>query len=235
MKKIINISLVCLCSILFLASCAEDDAVAPKVTYYAQLELNGDEYMVTDMGQTFQDPGCTATMKGEDVSSQVVVSGNVDTSTAGMYDLTYSITNEDGISATVSRHVIVKHSSDNVAGVYYNTADSYRDYSGTISAFGAEYQIIVVPTDEVGVYEVDDLLGGWYCQRAGYGTSYAMYGTISVDSETGTVEALYGRVPGWNDSYDSFENGTFNANSGLIQYEVSYAGCMTFYISLLKM
>ena len=73
-----------------------------------------------------------------------------------------------------------------------------------------------------GTYSVDDLLGGWYCQRAGYGTSYAMEAVISIDGD-GALTCSYSYVPGWGDGLDDFE-GSFDAATSTFQFTAVYAG-----------
>jgi len=61
------------------------------------------------VGDTFTDAGATATDDvGGDISSDVVVSGAVDTATAGLYTRTYTVEDAAGNTASVSRIVTVK-------------------------------------------------------------------------------------------------------------------------------
>ncbi|KRT57715.1 protein of unknown function (DUF5011) [endosymbiont of Ridgeia piscesae] len=82
---------------------------APVIT------LLGDNPMTLQAGETFVDPGATAndTFDG-DLSGSIVVSGVVDSSTAGSYTVTYSVTDAAGNSASASRSVEVVDSSDPV-------------------------------------------------------------------------------------------------------------------------
>ena len=206
---------------LVLASCGDKDSEGlSRFTYYPVLELQGDDYMVIDKGTTFQDPGFTATLNGEDVSSQVAVNSGVNTGKSGVYTVTYSIKNSDGITANAKRTVVVLDPNNAVEGFYLNKADSYRLRQGAEVAYGRPFEILVIDNGD-GTYHVDDLLGGWYCQRAGYGTSYAMDAVISIDGD-GTVTCSYSYVPGWGDSLDDFE-GSFDAATSTFQLKVVYA------------
>ncbi|MND44860.1 hypothetical protein D3C80_357090 [compost metagenome] len=102
--------------ILFLCmvglSCKKYDTTYPegyvgtsKITQYPILTLNGDRYMAFVNGGTFVDPGATAKAGDQDVP--VTVTGSVDSSTPGVYTLTYSAVNSDGFSASVNRTVII--------------------------------------------------------------------------------------------------------------------------------
>jgi hypothetical protein len=61
------------------------------------------------VGDTFEDPGATAYDQTDgDITDSIVISGEVNTSTAGTYTITYSVVNSEGVSATpVIRTVIV--------------------------------------------------------------------------------------------------------------------------------
>jgi len=77
------------------------------------ITLTGSPTMNLTVGGTFVDPGATATGAytgtstiPEDLTSKIVVSGTVDTTTAGTYTLTYTIT-VVSCNSSVSRQVIV--------------------------------------------------------------------------------------------------------------------------------
>lgn len=235
MKKILNISFVCL--LAFLATgCTSDDAIDPKVTYYAEIALDGGEYVYAELGQPYQDPGYKAVMQGQDVSDQVKIEGEVNTDEPGLYTLNYVVVNPEGFAAKATRNIFVKDPSDPVAGIYKVGSTSYRDYGGTISKYKGSYIVLVLPGENPGEYEFDDILAGWYNYGAGYGTAYAMPGIVSVDGQTGdvTAEPENAFLLGWGDSFDSFENGKFDATAKTINYAVSYAGAMTFHVNLVQ-
>ena len=78
------------------------DTTAPVVT------LNGDAAMQINVGDTFADPGATATDYTDgDLTSKIVETGSVDVATAGLYDLTYTATDVAGNHSSVSRVVTV--------------------------------------------------------------------------------------------------------------------------------
>ena len=204
-----------------LTSCGDKETEGlSRFTYYPLLELEGESYMVVGKGTTFQDPGFSATLNGEDVSSQVTVSSNVNTNKSGVYTVVYSIKNEDGITANARRTVVVLDLNSAVEGFYQITPDSYRLREGAQVAYGSPFEMLVIDNGD-GTYDVDDLLGGWYCQRAGYGTNYAMAGVIAIEDD-GSVICLANGVPGWGDEADAFE-GTFDAATGTFNLKVTYA------------
>ncbi|NNM83827.1 DUF5011 domain-containing protein, partial [Candidatus Parcubacteria bacterium] len=78
------------------------DTTPPVVT------LNGSAAMQLTVGSTFTDPGATATDKVDgNLTSKIVVTGSVNTATAGLYTLTYSVTDAAGNTGSASRAVSV--------------------------------------------------------------------------------------------------------------------------------
>ena len=75
-------------------------------------------------------------------------------------------------------------------------------------------------------------MGGYYDQRAGYGSDYAMTGYFALNNDN-TITALTADVAGWGDSADEI-NAAYNEATGEIDLEVAYAGSMIFYITLTK-
>jgi len=78
------------------------DTVAPVIT------LTGANSLQHEVGTTFTEPGATALDAGDgDVTSDITVSGSVDSSRVGNYTLTYSVTDAAGNVATETRTVNV--------------------------------------------------------------------------------------------------------------------------------
>ena len=74
-------------------------------TQFVDIELNGDAYMSVVIGEEFVDEGAVA-KEGEE-EKEVTITGNVDVSTIGVYELTYSASNNDGYSGSATRIVAV--------------------------------------------------------------------------------------------------------------------------------
>ncbi|MFC5370372.1 polysaccharide deacetylase family protein [Arcanobacterium bovis] len=73
-----------------------------------ELKLNGEAAPTLEAGSDFVDPGVTAQDDVDgDLTSEVKVSGAVDSHTPGKYVVTYEVTNKAGKSASVSREVTV--------------------------------------------------------------------------------------------------------------------------------
>ena len=232
MKKNLLYSMILMLATMFVTSCEKDSTEGLTfVTYYPTLTLEGESIITFPKGSPYQDPGYSATLQGEDVTDQVEVSSNVNTSQSGLYSVTYSITNEDGFAKTASRQVLVVDPNDPIENLYTTTADSYRMSGATQTVYGSSYKLYVLANGD-GTYYINDMLGGYYDQRAGYGSLYAMEGVFTVDAD-GTITALSGDVAGWGDSMDYVEDGKYDAATGTISWKVGYAG-MDFYVTMNK-
>lgn len=219
-------------SVVGLASCGSDELTDSKVTQYVTITLKGGDIYTIPVGTTYEDPGFTAIEGTNDVSSSVEKDGTVDASKIGYYPVTYTATNADGFSSSVTRSVFVYNPevTTDLSGAYKVQSGSYRNYSGTITNFSG--QDITVTQVAPGVFSISDWFGGYYDQRAGYGATYAMAGYMGLGTD-GTISALYGLVPGWGDSYDS-ASGSYDPSTGAITLDVSYAGIMVFHLILNK-
>ena len=210
MKKNIIYTMLFAAASFCLASCSDDESEGKsRITYYPTIELKGGDFYMVEKGKAYTDPGYVSIMGGEDVTDQVTVTGSVDTSKSGLYTLTYTTAkNSDGFGASTSRTVLVADPNDAAEGAFMNQASGTRVYNGNTVAYGSNFLVVVVNNGN-GTYSVDDLFGGWYCQRAGYGSNYAMGGVIKI-ADDGTITLVDSLVPGWGDSLDDL-TGTFDA------------------------
>ena len=233
MKKILFYTLMFCLSSFALTSCNDDndELTDSKVTYYPTLEIQGDEFTLVPIGTDYVEQGCKAIQKGEDVSSQVVTSGTVDTNTAGLYYIAYTFTNAQGYQTATQRTVAVCDPAiaADLTGTYSVQQGSYRDYSGTIADYKG-YNVSVIKVAP-GLFYVSDLMGGFYDQGKGYGSNYAMTGYIQLLSDN-TIKVLSSSIAGWGDSLDSLENGKYDPETGTISFDAAYAGVMTFHVIL---
>ena len=153
-KNILFASLFALAASAMLISCDDDESEGlSRITYYAILELNGDQFASTQIGEPFNDPGCVATMAGEDVSDQIVTTGSVNTNAMGYYTINYSVVNPDGFAASASRKVAVVD-KNNFASTYWGE-----------SQYGARHYFnapIVISDNGDGTYLINDFAGGFY-------------------------------------------------------------------------
>lgn len=234
MKKILFYTLMfCLASVGF-TSCSDDDELTDsKVTYYATLEIQGDEFTLVPLGTNYVDAGCKGVINGEDCTSGIVTTGleDVDSNTPGLYNVTYTYTNTEGYSSSVTRTVAVCDPSitTNIAGRYTLQPGSYRDDSGAIGEFSG-FSVSITQAAP-GLFYVSDFFGGFYDQGKGYGSSTAMTGYVQLLSDN-TIKLLSSHVENWGDSLDSFENGKYDPATGEISFDAAYAGQMTFHVIL---
>lgn len=122
-------------------------------------------------------------------------------------------------------------SADNIEGIYKIQPNSHRDYNGASDSYGQTYEITIYDNGN-GTYYVDDLLGGWYCQRTGYGFKYAMTGNISINTD-GIVSLKDSYVAGWNDGLISL-TGTYDENNLVFTIEAEYLNGMKFFQTWVK-
>lgn len=235
-KKIYLFGLVAL-GMLALSSCNDDndELTDSRLTYYADLHLEGDEFMAIPVGSNFVDPGCTGTLAGEDITNDIKITGadDVDPNTVGFYYITYSAEGSDGYPASVERTVCVYDPSvtTDISGDYTVQEGSFRYWfsSGAVVPFSGYPVSIegIVP----GIFSISDMMGGYYDVRAGYGPRYAMTGYIQLTADN-EVLALSGYVPEWGDSYDDFYDGSYDPETQTVTYDLDYGGSMQFHIIL---
>lgn len=218
MKKIFLYGLLFFTASLGLTSCSKDQHTDTRVTNYIILTINGDEVVYVNAGDTYVDAGCKAEAAGQDVSDKVVTTNPVDTKVIGPYTVTYKATNEDGFSSSANRYVYV---GEPLVGTV--SPGSYRQTAAGAVTKWSGYDIDML-TDGNGKYWVEDLLGGYYEQRAGYGSAYSMKGFLQVNADN-TVDLVGGGdVAGWGDHYDDFKDGKYDPATKTISYDVVYAG-----------
>ena len=236
MKKIYLFGLLAL-GMLALSSCNDDndELTDSRLTYYADLQMEGDEFMVIPVGSNFVDPGCKGTLAGEDITNDIKIVGadDVDPNTVGFYYITYSAVGSDGYPASVERTVCVYDPSvtTDISGDYTVQEGSFRYWfsSGAVVPFSG----FPVSIEEIvpGIFSISDMMGGYYDVRAGYGPRYAMNGYIQLTSDN-EILALSASVPGWGDSYDEFYDGSYDPETETVTFDLDYAGSMQFHIIL---
>ncbi|MDB9989119.1 BspA family leucine-rich repeat surface protein, partial [Flavobacteriaceae bacterium] len=86
---------------------SSSDTTAPVIT------LTGSSTINLPLGDTFTDPGATATDNVDgDLTSSITTSGTVDTSTAGTYIIAYSVSDAASNTASVNRTVVVNNAAN---------------------------------------------------------------------------------------------------------------------------
>lgn len=230
MKKIFLYGLM-LCSTVFaFTSCNddEDQLTDTRVTHYATIELLGDEFIKMNLGDPWVEPGYTATEGSEDITSKVKVTGTVDTSTPGYYELNYSAMNKDNFSASVSRTVMVIN-PNGLASAYFGE-----------SQYGSRHYYdapITIYDNGNGTYTIDDLAGGFYCygRYPGYEPTYDFHleAVIKLNADN-TIELVScnGGDWYWGDPI-SITSGTYDPATGKVTLVEDFSGT-PMYVTLTK-
>jgi len=200
-------------SAVLLAGCQKTTGLI-GITYYPDIELEGDNPLVVQLGASYVEPGFTVTLNGEDITSNATVSSTVDTSAPGIYSVTYSAVNADGFSGSATRNVYVLNPGgiDNV----YMSATVYGTRSYNVP--------FIIKKASDGVYEVEDLFGGFYCygRYPGYEPTYDFHceSTISINSDNTLKLLSHGPwYFGSSFDYDSFE-GTYDPATGVLAWTI---------------
>ncbi len=224
MKKIIYSLFICML-LAGLNSC-EDDTTwdTSKITYFVDLQINGEETVYVELGDEYVDEGATATENGEEVDMETT--SDVDVENMGFYTVTYSATNADGYSSSVTRSVIVYDPTcltglegDYNGSVVRNGTNSYSGNPVTLTA-----------TDATGIYEISDWIAGYYDVGYDYGSAYAFTGYIAITSDYKVV--CVSEEDPWDGGADNMD-GTYDPKTGVISYNFDwYSGSYNFVVEL---
>jgi hypothetical protein len=225
MKKNIIYAMLLALGVITLASCDKDTEGLSRITTYAVLEMNGESFVKVNVGGSFNDPGCVATMGGEDVTDQIQVNSNVDTSKPGFYNVNYVVYNDDGFPASASRTVMVVD-PNNFAGVYLGESEfgSRHYYNAPIN--------ITKRAD--GTFLIDDLAGGFYCygRYPGYEPTYDFHleAILQLNADN-TIEVLAQGNWYWGDPMEDV-SGSYDPATGTIKLVMDFGA--PFYVTLTK-
>ena len=229
MKKNILFMMMLALAAPVLTSCSDDETEGKsRITTYAVLEMNGSAYETVQMGTAFNDPGCVATLGTEDVSSQIVTSGTVNTNQLGYYTLSYKVVNSDGFAATASRTVAVVD-KNNFASTYF--AESQY---GSRHYYNAPIEI---EDNGDGTYTIEDLAGGFYCygRYPGYEPTYDFHleSIIKLNADN-TIEIVEcnGDNWYWGESM-TLTSGSYDPATGKVTLVLEFSGA-PMYVTLTK-
>jgi hypothetical protein len=132
----------------------ESEGIAEGIIRYPSITLNeGEAFSVVAGGGEFEDPGAVALLGEDDISEEIVVEGEVDTSTPGVYPVNYtvSVENEIGEQSVVTETRFVIVTAEDISDV-----DLSGDYIGT--GFAANPVTVHVTKIADGWYNIPDVL-----------------------------------------------------------------------------
>lgn len=165
---------------LFVAGCAKQ--ADPVIT------LNGEEQMTIYAGDTWTDPGATATdYKGRDISADIEILGTVP-ATSGSTTLDYTVSDKKGNFSVEQRVVTRGFKNSDLAGTYSverstNNGGGTQTYTGTITASTSD--IVTITIDNSNSYIGSVIMTATL-------TSSGTQITIE-DQTSGSCEVMYGQ------------------------------------------
>ena len=218
MKKIISLFALAAFVLVGFSSCDYDGKDDAYVTHYVSIDLKEGSTYLVPKGSTYTDPGYSAMEGTEDVTSKVIVSGEVDSNTMGIYDVTYSAENKDGFSASVTRKVLVydPEVTTNISGTYKVT-----NTAGSQSLFD-RYPVIgnTVTLTQLapGLYSISDYWAGLYAVTVGYGAAYACTGYFAFCKDN-SITGISSSDP-WDNEMTSV-TGSYDPQTGKVNMDVT--------------
>jgi hypothetical protein len=223
------------------------DVSAPIIT------LNGNATITINIGSTYSDAGATAIDDVDgDVTNKIVTTGTVNPSVVGSYIITYTVTDNAGNTATLTRTVNV---IDNILptvtfGTNGNTAYA-KSYSTTVTASDnvavntsslkyvwttstttpAEASFSTSFTNGGAIASPASVTGGYYlwilAKDTSGNTKIQGSNAFNLDNTSPSIPTvnLNGYTSGtWTNSNITFTLSSSDANSGFYQYQYSVGG-----------
>ncbi len=273
MKKQLFIIALSLLTLGFV-SCEKKSAGLTGSVDYVKLQLVGSARVLLGLGDTYIEEGWTATDKGTDVADKVdvviidmlgEVVDEITTDAPGIFTITYSATSQDNMYIEVQRQVIVYdptlsisidgafavdfEQSERLDGsknwTWQQWSDMYTDPEQWGYAAYSMSKININFSELVpGIYEVDDLLGGFYTGLRGYGPYmketngvayyhyYSMGGMVILNADA-SIDLVSSYVDAWGDSLEDF-TGTYDEATKTIEMHSIYGGGMDFHVVMVK-
>lgn len=217
------------------SSCTHDSDEDTYVTHYINFNLTGGTTYQHTVNTPYTDPGYAAYEGTEDVTAQVEVGGDqVDATTPGVYNVTYSAVNKDGFSASITRTVIVCDPTQTAdfSGTYTTESGTQRVSSRTTPYSGTT---VTLTKAGPGIYRCNDEIGGYYAQLV-YSDYPNLFNALSVQgyleiTDDGAIKLLSGYNSQWDTSADALTGQV--AQDGSITWDCSWNG-MSFHLVLSK-
>lgn len=213
--KILKYIMVVMFLSAILISCEKDyESNITKVTPAPVMELIGGNPIVLFKGTPYVDPGIVALqIVGNDTTDLTYeIINDVKVNVPGSYKLFYKVLNFEKVPFYISRWVnIVSFTGYDVFEIPSGTYDGIRVNRGK----GGTIQIKKLAP---GVYQISDLLAGYYDQYVGYGPETAAP-AILVINEDGSMRSELGTTAAWGDIVGS--NFVFNVATKVLTFKAT--------------
>lgn len=214
MKILKNIAVIMVCSVVF-SSCEKDyESHITKVTPAPEMELIGGNPIVLFKGTPYVDPGLHALqIVGNDTTELTYeIINEVNSDIPGTYRLLYKVVNSENVPFYISRRVsIVSFTGYDVFEMPSGTYDGIRVNRG----FGGPVQITKLAP---GVYQISDLLAGYYDVYVGYGPDTAAPGILVINQD-GTMRSELGNTAAWGEIVGT--NFAFNPATNVLTFKAT--------------
>jgi len=211
--KILKYMMVVMLFSAILSSCEKEyESHITKVTPAPVMELIGGNPIVLFKGTPYVDPGIVAMqIVGKDTTELTYeIVNEVKVNVPGSYKLFYKVLNSENVPFYISRWVnIVSFTGYDVFELPVGTYNGIRVNKGK----GGTVRITKLAT---GVYQISDLLAGYYEQYAGYGPDYGAPG-ILVINEDGSIRSELGNTAAWGEVVGT--NFAFDAATNVLTYK----------------
>ncbi len=212
------------------SSCEKESEGLSRITHYVDINLDGDNTVSVPLGSDYTEPGYTAFEGETDVTGQVQIEDNINTSEIGVYDVTYTAVNADNFPSSKSRTVVVYDPSApdiDLSGTYATTTVRTEADGTNPRPRSLEMTLEKVGT---GVFYVNGLMGNYYSIGSDYGPAYAMNGYVNLNSDY-TFSLITSHIEGWGDGLEDFRNATYDPETGTIKWDAVYAGADIFAVT----
>ena len=204
-----------------LTSCDKTTEGVTDTLYYPVITIDGDNPVLITVGDTYQDPGYSADLNGEDYTGKVEVTNNIDTSKPGFYKVNYSVANPEGFTATEVREVWVNnpgHFDDIYWVECWHKTNKARHYYNS-----PEF----IQKRKDGYYLLSDCLGGYYAYGIypQYRNSYDFEAEAILSlNEDNSIEMLAEGDWYFGDPSDPevMYDGQYNPETGIVTYRLNY-------------
>lgn len=207
MKKMRFFLMAAVATMLVFSACELEDLDNPEIAL-----TGGDMEIVLNTAGGYVEPGFTATdAKDGDLTNNVIVTGTVDVTKIGSYEITYSVSDKAGNKATAKRKVDVIVNQATYTGSWAvnevitgDNPDPNWNYTATIAPSGADITKILVTN-----------FGGFAATFVP-SVTFDKFGNFTIPNQPMTGSGFTGTIEGTGTTAE-------NGNTLNITYEVNYS------------